>query len=72
MLHARISALSEGHLAVVIFCVVLGDPLLFYWEELFLFLFPPFSFFFGFFVLLVREIPVLRGGLIFLLVLYFT
>ena len=46
------SALSEGHLAAVIFCV-LGDPLLFCWEDFFSFFiffplfYPPFSFFFA-------------------------
>ena len=48
------SALSEGHLAAVIFCV-LGDPLLFCWEEFFLFFlffpfYPLFPFFCGFLV----------------------
>ena len=73
VLHARMSALSEGHLAAVIFCV-LGDLLLFCWEDFSSFsLFPPFLPFFPFFRifgLLVREIPVLGGGLIFGLVLY--
>ena len=40
MLHARMSALSEGHLAAVIFGV-LGDSLVFCWED--------FSFFYSFF-----------------------
>ena len=49
------SALSEGHLAAVIFCV-LGDSLVFCWEDFsFFFLFfppfyPPFPFFCGFLV----------------------
>ena len=69
------SALSEGHLAAVIFCV-LGDPLLFCWEDFFsFFLFfslflPFFSFFLRIFGLLVREILDLWVGLIFRLVLY--
>ena len=68
------SALSEGHLTAVIFCV-LGDPLLFCWEDFFLFLsfflplFTPLFLFLRIFGLLVREIPVLGGGLIFGLVL---
>ena len=50
MLHARMSALSEGHLAAVIFCV-LGDSLVFCWEDFFLFfsLFSPFLPLFPFF-----------------------
>ena len=50
VLHARMSALSEGHLAAVIFCV-LEDSLVFCWEDFLLFfLFPPFfTLFFLFF-----------------------
>ena len=74
VLHAHMSALSEGHLTVVNFCVSWGYS--FVPTGGIFFPFPPhsplFSLFCGFlFVLLVKEIPVLRGGLIFLLVLYF-